>query len=106
MWTLTSDPSITRSGATPGMSCRGWTGRGQNRGGVAAGPRPGTLTVLAGRGRHGAVASSASLDHVQGDIDDHVFLAADHLAAPQFDQDSPRVEAVFRGSFLGVAQEA
>jgi hypothetical protein len=47
-----------------------------------------------------------ALQDVEGDVDDHVFLAADHAAAAELDQDGAGVEAVILGRGLGVAQEA
>lgn len=43
---------------------------------------------------------------VEGDVRDHVLLAADHLALTDLDEDRPGVQAVAAGGRLGVAQEA
>jgi hypothetical protein len=43
---------------------------------------------------------------VQGDVDDHVLLAADQAAAADLHEDVARVDAVGDGGTLGVAQEA
>jgi hypothetical protein len=44
-------------------------------------------------------------EHIEGDIDDHVFLSADHVAFAEFDKDVARVDAIGFGCFFGVAQE-
>src|SRR3546814_14593179 len=46
------------------------------------------------------------VDHIECDVDDHVLLAADHLAAAQLDQDRTGVETVIGRSLLSVAEEA
>lgn len=47
----------------------------------------------------------AFLDHVEGDVDDHVFLPADHLATAQFHEDGAGVEAVGFGGLFRMTQE-
>ena len=45
------------------------------------------------------------LEQIKRDIDDHVFLATDHAAPAQLDQNVDRLEAILLGGLLGVAQE-
>ena len=61
--------------------------RGQRRSGVLGG------AALRGR-------------EVEGDVDDHVLLAADELAPADLEQDRAHVDAVALRRGLGVAQEA
>src|SRR3546814_11812764 len=51
-------------------------------------------------------AGGGLLEHIECDVDDHVLLAADHLAAAQLDQDRTGVETVIGRSLLSVAEEA
>src|SRR3546814_7453164 len=46
------------------------------------------------------------LEHIECDVDDHVLLAADHLAAAQLDQDRTGVDTVIGRSLLSVAEDA
>src|SRR3546814_13027671 len=51
-------------------------------------------------------AGGGLLEHIECDVDDHVLLAADHLAAAQLDQERTGVETVIGRSLLSVAEEA
>src|SRR5690606_23596253 len=48
----------------------------------------------------------ALLHEVQRDVDDHVFLTADHTPCAELDQDRAHVQAVVGRGLLGMAQEA
>lgn len=45
------------------------------------------------------------LHPIERDIDDHIFLPADHLAATNFDQDRAGIDAIICGRFFGMVQE-
>ncbi len=53
----------------------------------------------------GLLSGIASSHEIERDVDDHVFLAADHATPAELDQDGASVEAVRRRGLLGVPQE-
>lgn len=53
-----------------------------------------------------AMLHGSALEQIQRDVDDHVFLPANHAAPAQFDQNVQGFEAVFGGGDFGMAQEA
>src|SRR3546814_3712435 len=44
-------------------------------------------------------------NEVEGDIDDHIFLAADHPPPAELDQDLAGIETILFGRLFGMAQE-
>src|SRR3546814_6812124 len=46
-----------------------------------------------------------SLQHVKSDVDDHVFLSADHLAATELDKDRTGIEAIILRRLVRMAKE-
>src|SRR3546814_16624736 len=44
-------------------------------------------------------------NEVEGDIDDHIFLAADHPPPAELDQDLAGIETILFGRIFGMAQE-
>jgi len=53
-----------------------------------------------------AILRGSTLEQVQRDVDDHVFLPANHAAPAQFDQYVQSLEAVPGGGIFGMPQEA
>src|SRR3546814_6458991 len=45
------------------------------------------------------------LQHVKSDVDDHVFLSADHLAAAELDKDRTGIEAILLRRLFRMAKE-
>src|SRR3546814_3905799 len=72
---------------------------------------PATIAVRCSSGRRDFLIPQSSLvgyiglQHVKSDVDDHVFLSADHLAAAELDKDRTGIEAIILRRPFRMAKE-